>query len=714
MLAMQGQTRSQVSLLRTYFRTLALLVLFIILLVNYKQLMQDYSAFTLANAMTQLETHDFNSKALLLDIGYFIVVVLLLHACWAGVITLSCRPWFDRIENDSIRTQVWFILVLLHIILILAANAYFYPTSLLSIFRGTPLASAFVIGLLTTLLMGNFIYALATDTLVQKIFLGCMAMSFIAAFIGHLPNNERQTANTQPNIFIIGIDGLRPDHLAFRGADPSLAPNLNKFLSKAVIYDKTYTPQGRTYVAWMGILTGQYPTTNGVRFNLAPPEVINKSIPLVNNLSALGYQTSYAMDERRFNQIDESYGFDKAIGPKIGAADAIITNLADLPLVNLWVNTPVSDSLFPYLFINRAYGKAYDPRLFNREVLSQLSLERANFLAIHFCQLHWPFTSKDFIQLNKSSWDGNYNHYMHKAMIKQVDKQIADFMQGLEQRGLLDNALVYLLSDHGESFLLPQDKLQASAAELATQTKDELAGKLNVTAWGHGTNILSQEQSEVLLAQIRYQGGKPVTQPSNISGLFSLVDVAPSIFAALGLSLNAQDTRFDGQPLLPFDTKSSMDRKIFVESSLPVNSINTSFINEQKVMSETATHYEIRDDGKAVMKQAAYQDNILLKQRAIYYQDWQLTMLPKDDRLILVNTRAKQWQSLTNYSGDAPWREMLHSLCAHYQGDSVVESRVECQQGFGVSKPSLEPRISEPQASSHTSAKEKGQGEPST
>ncbi|MEZ9370914.1 sulfatase-like hydrolase/transferase [Shewanella sp. 10N.286.51.B2] len=675
--------------MRTYFRTLAVLIFLIVIAFNYKQLIQDHSPFSIANAMTQIKTQHLLSNGLLYDLSFFAAMVILLHACWAAIITLSCRPWFQYCHNDNIKTQIWIVILLLHCILVVAANSYLYPTSLLGIFRGTILVEPWLLWGLFFLLLSNFMYALFSSLSTHKtlvlISLLIVSIGFVNFFNNDTLSSSSKAVNKLPNIFVIGIDGLRPDHLAHRGADNSIAPKLNQLLAKSLIYDKAYTPQARTYVAWMGILSGQYPVNNGARFNLAPPELVNKDLPLLNSLSSKGYQTTYAMDERRFNQIDEHYGFDRVIGPKVGAADAIIANVADIPLINLAINTPISGYMFPYLYINRAYGKAYDPMRFNQEVLNALSVDTPNFLAVHFCQLHWPFTSKDFIELDKSRWDGNYNHYMHRELIKTVDIQIANFMSGLRQRGMLENAIVYLLSDHGEGFLLAQDRLTA-ATEIQNNNNNprDKIEKLNVAAWGHGTNILSQEQSQVLLASLRYRHSEPINHTGKVPGLFSLIDIAPTIVASLKSDSTNNDWQFDGIALPQMQTDLDDTRFVFVESSLPVRAINTSFIDDNKVMSETASQYEVRDNGRAVMKPEFYKKNIALKQRSVYENQWQLAMLLKVERLILVNTDTMQWHNLANYQGNAPWQKMLTALCEHYQADLVNMPKTPCQNSLDL------------------------------
>ncbi|NRA84602.1 MAG: hypothetical protein HRU22_12780 [Gammaproteobacteria bacterium] len=63
---------------------------------------------------------------------------------------------------------------------------------------------------------------------------------------------------------------------------------LDRVLSQSVVFDRTYT-------AWLSLLTGQYPVTHGGRFNLAPPELIDRDIDLLEKLKQRGYQTTYAM-----------------------------------------------------------------------------------------------------------------------------------------------------------------------------------------------------------------------------------------------------------------------------------------------------------------------------------------------------------------------------------------------------------------------------------
>ncbi|ABV36988.1 conserved hypothetical protein [Shewanella sediminis HAW-EB3] len=673
----------EVSMLRTFWRTNALMLLSLVLLNNFRQLLQFNSSFSISTTMTHVSKSDLLSHGLLIDLSQFIILVILLHFIWSLIITISCKHWFRLTQHEGIRTQIWLIITLSHITFVLAANAYLFPTSVLGFLRDTPLASPLGLTVLGCLLMSQFLWGLynyigrvATISLVVTTF----TLGFISTI--NVAEPYEPTDKTNPNVFIIGIDALRPDHLGYRNPDNHFTPNIDKFLSRASIFDETYTPQGRTYVAWMSLLSGQYPINHGARFNLAPPELVQTEFPLVRELKQQGYMTTYAMDERRFNQIDEKYGFEQVIGPKIGAADAIITNIADIPLINLFIKLPLSEVLFPYLYMNRAYGKGYDPILFNQTVSGSLSTSQPNFLAVHFCQLHWPYTSKDFIDMDSAKWKGNYNHFMYQALLSKVDEQFHHFMDDLKNRGFLENAIVYLISDHGEGFMLGQDTLQKT---------DNNIGKLNVNAWGHGTNILSQEQSNVLMAYRKFPPGSQ-SKPQMVSGIFSLIDIAPSLFSELNLSLEGSDKIFDGI-VLPKDRVSKItditEREVFVESSRPVKSINASFIDDKKVLSETASKYEVRDNGRIVMLPQFHNKLIGEKQRSIYYKHWQLAMLPDFEELILVDTKMKTWSLITNYQGTAPWQKMLTSLCEHYRDDQGFDPNDKCSNKIVNSQPLL-------------------------
>ncbi|MCL1048192.1 sulfatase-like hydrolase/transferase [Shewanella abyssi] len=654
------------SLVRVFFRTFSLLLLFTIILINYRSSIQPYSFFSIANAMTHIEPRHFNSIGLVKDLAYFVGILTLIHIFWAFVIIVSFQAIKNSNRSELNNDLFWLILVLLHLTLVVSLNSHYFPTSLTSYFRATILSSPSSIALQSLVLLTLFIIGLKRSKHKTVVSITTIALTSLCLYPLISKNTDEFFYNDKPNIIIIGIDGLRPDHLNYDSAQSDYAPFINALLSESQNYINSYSPQGRTYVAWMSILTGLYPKNNGARFNLAPPELINKKLPLVEKLKSRGYHTAYAMDERRFNQIDKAYGFDSEVGPMIGAADAFISSFSDLPYINLMLKHPYSKYLFPYLYNNRAYGKTYNPKAFNDEVIESLNTKKPNFLAVHFCQLHWPYTSIDFIEHTPEEWEGNYSHFMYKSMLKKVDDQLRTFFEQMKNKGFLKNSIVYLISDHGEGFKLKQSK----------RFTTPINGP-DTQSWGHGTNVLDQQQAKVVLAKLRYRDDKVINKPIKIDGLYSLIDILPSLDDELNLDLIV---KFDGIILPDLTLVKPSNRHIFVESSLPLKSINASFVDEKKVVSETASSYEVRPSGRAVMKPEEYKNLLSRKQRSIYQGDFQLAMLPDKNMITLLNFDSNE---LSIIAADIEPKSdkvkaLLLKLCNFYKTDYGFDSENRC------------------------------------
>ncbi len=657
------QAQNTVSIARIFWRTMALQLLMLVLFVVFRQLLQEHSVFYLAANTTRIGSSHLVNASLIQELLFFFFSLGLIHFIWGVVIVISCLPYFNMTTNDNLRTMIWSVIFFLHVTLVLALNAYYFPTSLLGYYRHTLLVEPAVILTLTGVLTVLLLLGL------RVIHISLLLLAIIVAIISNsvlLKDKASYFSGKGTNIIFIGVDGLRPDHLNNQ-IKPGLTPVIDDLMSRSRVYDRVYTPQGRTYVAWMSILTGNYPKNHNARFNLSAPERVERPLSLVQKLKELNYFTSYAIDERRFNQIDETYGFNQTLGPKIGAADGLISSFADFPLVNLTLKTPLAKPFFPYLHLNRGYGKGYSGKEFNQAVLDALSMEHANFLSVHYCQLHWPFTSRDFIEPDKSEWSGNYNHYMYKKMLKKLDSQIGDFIAELKQKGILEDAILVFLSDHGEGFMLEKDRLIYGG--------EGSEPKLNLAAWGHGTNVMSQEQAHVVLSIARYKDGQSITKGQKVEGVFSLVDIAPTIAQQLNLDVGLEE--YDGKPLPSDNSEVDKERFVYVESSLPVKSVNASFIDDNKVISEAGSYFEVREDGRAVIQTDIYDSLLARKQRSIYYKDWQLVMLPDYDKLVLIDINKESWDLvMPPLRGEVAG--MLEHLCAHYQGDSGFDPNGFC------------------------------------
>lgn len=410
----------------------------------------------------------------------------------------------------------------------------------------------------------------------------------------------------RPNVIVIGIDSLRTDLLgnAF-GTD--LAPNLHSFLDSATRFQDTVTPLGRTFPAWVSILSGKHPVRSGARDALMAPSLVHASPTLAERLRKVGYATAYATDEVRFNNIDAAYGFDRIVAPKIGATDFIASKWADLPLSNLLVNTRVGRWLLPNLYGNRGAAQLYRPATFLDWLDRDVDFRRPTLLAVHLTLAHWPYYAADDVE-----------EYKHVSGVIGADRQFGELLRRLRERGALQNAIVVVLSDHGEAYGLPQDTLVQLAAPLRF--------------FGHGTSVLSATQYQVLLAIARY--GNVDSAPRLSAEPASLEDVTPTLLDLLDVAADAHD--FDGVSLAealvaktdaPAPPPSSRIR--FTETGLTPGAMRQGNLAESANLREAAPYFTIDAATGRVIFDPQHMDELLAyKQRAALRSEWLLAEIP--------------------------------------------------------------------------------------
>jgi hypothetical protein len=316
-------------------------------------------------------------------------------------------------------------------------------------------------------------------------------------------------------------------------------------VSEATRFSNAVTPLARTFPAWASIVTGQHPHTTGAIINLFPRDQIEVGHTLPSILSDAGYQTIYAIDEVRFSNLDATYGFDRILTPPMGAADFMIGYISDTPLANILTNTSVGKRLFPYAYANRAAAKTYDPDTFNDWLDDEVSFGRPTLLAAHLTLAHWPYTwatapSPMHADSPSVTKDASIRA-LYEIAIDRVDRQFGELMDVLERKGALENAIVIVLSDHGES-LGEASRLKefGDMRDLPLDVDDLI---------GHGTHVFSTDQYNVVLA-VRSYGNSlmPGETPRVVQDAVTLEDNAPTVVELLSLVTNQQ---FDGMSFAP-------------------------------------------------------------------------------------------------------------------------------------------------------------------
>jgi arylsulfatase A-like enzyme len=215
------------------------------------------------------------------------------------------------------------------------------------------------------------------------------------------------------NVILISIDTLRADHLGAYGYERNTSPYLDKFARENILFKNHISTVGTTLPSHASMFTGLYLKNHGIFRNRL---VLNDSlITLAEILDEEGYETA-------------------------GIVSAAI--LAD--------STKISQGFDEYLDdINHSTNATFT----TERAISWLdkNKEAKFFLFLHYWDPHAPPSSPVEYHL----WGGNVSSYydadLYDADIKYLDDNLKNLFDFLNEKGLVDNTVIILTADHGES-----------------------------------------------------------------------------------------------------------------------------------------------------------------------------------------------------------------------------------------------------------------------
>ena len=221
----------------------------------------------------------------------------------------------------------------------------------------------------------------------------------------------------RPNLLLITIDTLRPDHLHCYGYDQIQTPSIDSLAADGIRLEQAYTPIPITLPSHTVMLTGTYPMMSGMHDfsgnNLSPEQAT-----LATVLRARGYDTgaviAAAVLDRRFGL---NRGFDFYYDH---------FNFSRLSESNLdFMERPAND------VIDQALKWLAKPR------------QRPFFLWVHLYDPHHPYNPP-------APFNQTYRANLYDGEIAFADTQLGRLLGYLKQRGMYDRAVIALSGDHGE------------------------------------------------------------------------------------------------------------------------------------------------------------------------------------------------------------------------------------------------------------------------
>jgi len=341
-----------------------------------------------------------------------------------------------------------------------------------------------------------------------------------------IPDDPRPVPDG-PNLIVISIDTLRPDHLGCYGYDRPTSPALDRLAREGLLFENVSSTSPWTMPAHASLLTGLYPSRHGLKSH--KQYLQESAVPLAEILQQQGYVTSAVVNS---HYISQRYGFDRGFDDFYYVRE----NMAQAKPSDVesgavsWLSKHDGRPFFLFLHyydVHSDYRSLPEyERMFVRDYIGPVDGSTKQLIAYR--------RGKEEISFNQPDIDRLIDLY--DAGIRQMDDGIARLIRVLEKNDLLDNTLIVVTSDHGEEFL------------------------------EHGSVLHGKTHFEELIRVPLILHGPGLPSGHRIKKVASLVDVLPTMLGMLGV---ASSRDVDGLNLASYwsdDSPDTTDRLVFSEA----------------------------------------------------------------------------------------------------------------------------------------------------
>ncbi len=288
----------------------------------------------------------------------------------------------------------------------------------------------------------------------------------------------------QPNVLLITVDTLRADKVGAYGYAMADTPNLDRLASEGTRFSRVLTQIPQTNPSHAALFTGLYPSTNGVLVHM-----VDKLKPGAQTIASVfsdaGYKTTGIYS---WVSLDPQFcGFDRGFQSYNGYIVNRNGVFANSQLESLAAIYRQLKSALPIVSTsNIQLGDNYEETMDGRaDVTTAAALAWLDgykstdpFMTwIHYYDPHYPYSPPapydHILGLKYSGTIDGSIETVHKIQQKQLtptpddiarlfelyqgeiafaDAQIGKLFDALRTRGLLDDTIVAITGDHGESF----------------------------------------------------------------------------------------------------------------------------------------------------------------------------------------------------------------------------------------------------------------------
>ncbi len=260
-------------------------------------------------------------------------------------------------------------------------------------------------------------------------------MWVVVLFDTVLPSSTEQVFH--PNVLLVVIDALRPDHLGCYGYTRPTSPTVDKLASEGVLFENAVSHAPWTKCSFSSMLTSLYPFQHGVTgWASVMPDTL---IALPEVLASAGYSTACVMNAVALSgEYQVLQGFEKVTVPE--KKERTPTKTSDIAIEDL------SRLHRPFLLMVHYSGGhwPYRPPLAYIDLV-RLEGEKHPYgiLAKHRTPPLAEMPPPEELEAQKLLYD---------ACLRYADDGVGRMIEYMEESGLLDSTLVIITADHGEAF----------------------------------------------------------------------------------------------------------------------------------------------------------------------------------------------------------------------------------------------------------------------
>ncbi len=299
------------------------------------------------------------------------------------------------------------------------------------------------------------------------------------------------------NVLLITIDSQRWDHLGYMDYHRNTSPVLDHIASDGVVFTKAFAQSSFTPPSLGSLMTSKYVSDHGLK---AWNKLSDEHVTLPEILSASGYKTAaFTRVPKLFEQnLDQGIDFAK----QGNYWRAWQFNKAALG----WLDDEKPEKFFMWLHYYDPHRRYEPPKPFDKKFNRRYNLKTDP-----------QRNDKNYFN---NFWKGKLNISKRKAWglitqydgeIAYTDQQIGALLNELDSRGLLDNTIVVISADHGESLNEHPDTRRYM--------------------FSHDPILFDQVTRIPLIFW-----GKNMPKGLRIDSLVESIDIAPTILSLLGIT----------------------------------------------------------------------------------------------------------------------------------------------------------------------------------